>query len=244
MIYITDGSFEGILTAIFEAFLHKEEPENIVSREQYQISMVTGLRDIETSQEKSDRVYKAIVDKMSNEVIEVLYRAYLHEHPDVGIAIYRYIRIGLKIGRKVISYLQNPDILRVNDMSQKVLTEINLFLGILRFKKLKNGIYYAKFEPDNNITMLLSNHFAERLSDQPWIIHDTKRDIYALYDTIQVVFSNEHLTIPEDIIDEKFEILWKKYFKAIAIESRMNPKLQKQFMPRRYWGNLTEKQSL
>jgi probable DNA metabolism protein len=162
----------------------------------------------------------------------------------VGTAIYKYIRIGLNIGRKVISFLQNQDVLWVHDMSSKVLAETHLFIGILRFKKLNNGIYYARIEPDNNITMFLSGHFAERLSDQPWIIHDAKRCNYALFDTEQVVFSNEHLPIPEDKQDEEFELLWRRYFKAIAIESRYNPKLQKQFMPRRYWKNLIEKQGI
>ncbi len=244
MIYVTDGSFEGILTAVFEAYTRKEEPDSIVSQNQFQMSLVSEVRDIATDLEKSDRVYKAIVEKMSQEAIEVLYSAYLHEDPDVGIALFRYIRIGLKIGRKVLSYLQNPDVLWVNDMSRKVFSEMHLFLGILRFKRLKNGLYYAKIEPDNNITMLLSNHFTDRLSDQPWIIHDAKRDIYALYDTERVVFSNEPIPIPEDQWgDETFEKLWKRYFKTIAIESRNNPKLQKQFMPRRYWKNLIEKQN-
>ncbi len=244
MIYVMDGSFEGILTAVFEAYARKEDPDSIVSQSQYQMSLVSEIRDIITDQEKSDRVYKAIVGKMSQDAIEILYSAYLHEHPDVGAAIYRYIKIGLKIGRKATSYIQNPDVLWVNDMSKKVFSEVHLFLGILRFKRLKNGLYYARMEPDNNITMLISNHFADRLSDQPWIIHDAKRDIFALYDTEQVVFSNEPIPIHEDQRDdEAFEKLWKRYFKSIAIESRINPRLQKQFMPRRYWKNLIEKQS-
>lgn len=241
MIYVTDGSFEGILTAIFEAYASKQHPESIVSDGLFQMAFGSETKEIQTDQEKADRVYRTIVEKMSHEAIEILYRAYLNEDDEVGTAIYRYVKIGLKLGRKVVSYLQHPDILWIHDRSCKVLSETHLFLGILRFKKLNNGIYYARIEPDNNIVMLISSHFAERLSDQPWIIHDAKRDIYALFDTEQVVFSNEHLPIPEDKQDEEFELLWKRYFKAIAIESRYNPKLQKQFMPRRYWKNLIEK---
>lgn len=240
MTYVTDGSFEGILTAVFEAYERKEEPEAIVSRDQYQMSLISEAREVKTHMDKSDRVYRSVISKMSHEVMEELYRAYLHEDPDVGTAIYRYIKIGLKTGRRVISFLQNPDILRVHDMSYKVMGESHLFLGILRFNKLKNGIYYARIEPDNNIVMLLSNHFTERMNDQPWIIHDAKRGIYALYDTHHVVFSNEPIPIDDKDREGEFELLWKKYFKAIAIESRVNPRLQKSFMPRRYWKNLTE----
>ena len=243
MIYMTDGSFEGILTAVFEAFRRKECPEKIASQEPCQLTLGTEIREIETDREKSDRVYKAIVEKMSREAIEILYRAYLSEHPDVGTKIYDYIKIGLKIGGRIIYYLQDPDVLWIHDRNQKVLKEVHLFLGILRFRKLRNGIYYAEYEPDNNITMLISGHFEERLSNQPWIIHDAGRDIYALYNTNETVFLHEHIPIPKNEADKKFEVLWKGYFQSTAIENRLNPNLQRRFMPRRYWKNLIEKQN-
>lgn len=244
MIYVTDGTFEGILSAVFEAYAHKEEPEAIVSRAHFQLTLFSEVRDIETQPDKSDRVYRSVVEKMSQEAIEELYRAYLGEDPDVGLAIYRYIKVGLKVGRRVLSYLQHPDVLRVHDMSRRVAMETHTFTGILRFTRLKNGIYYAKMEPDNSIIMLLAPHFADRLNDQPWIIHDAKRNLYALYNTEQVVFSDEVLPIRDDERDEEFELLWRKYFQAIAIESRINPRLQRAFMPRRYWKNLPEKNKI
>ena len=41
--------------------------------------------------------------------------------------------------------------------------------------------------------------------------------------------------------EEIYEELWKTYFKAISIEGKKNPKLQKNMMPKRYWKNLVEK---
>ncbi|HBG76385.1 MAG TPA: hypothetical protein DDW86_05450 [Clostridiales bacterium] len=35
--------------------------------------------------------------------------------------------------------------------------------------------------------------------------------------------------------------LWKQYFEGIAIRGRYHPGLQRQFMPRRYWKYLVEK---
>ncbi len=242
MIYVTDGSFEGILTAVFEAYENKENPESIVARDSYQMSLDSAVREISTNEEKSGRVYNTVKEKMSQEALETMYKAWLSEHCDIGTALYKYIKIGLKVGRKVLSYLQNPDVLMVHDLAYKVFSEAHGFLGILRFKKLNSGLYYSKIEPDNNITMIITEHFAERLADQPWIIHDVKRNIFALYDTNQVVFIKENILIPIDDGDDSIiEQLWKNYFKTIAIESRKNPKLQKQYLPRRYWKNLTEK---
>ncbi|MGI6085375.1 MAG: TIGR03915 family putative DNA repair protein [Acetivibrionales bacterium] len=242
MIYVTDGSFEGILTAVFEAYENKEKPDRIITQSSYQVSFDVAVKEIDTDEEKSDRVYNTIIEKMSHEALQTMYKAWLSEYCDIGTALYKYIKIGLKMGKKVLSYLQNPDVLLVADLAHKTAYEAHRFLGILRFKKLKNGLYYSRIEPDNNITMLITEHFAKRLSDQPWIIHDAKRNVYALYDTNQVVFVNDYVSIVGDFEDEKFEQLWKNYFKAIAIESRKNPKLQRQYMPKRYWKNLSELQ--
>jgi len=243
MIYVTDGSFEGILTAIFAAYENKEVPESIVSRDFYQMSLDTDVREIDTDEEKSGRVYHTVIQKMSHEAIETMYKAWLSEHFDIGTALYKYIKIGLKVGRKILSYLQDPDVLLVHDLAYKVTGEAHGFLGMLRFKKLNSGLFYSKIEPDNNITMIIAEHFKDRLSDQPWIIHDAKRSIFALYDTDQVIFIKESISIPVDNCEDKiYEELWKNYFKTIAIESRKNIKRQKQFLPRRYWKNLTEMQ--
>ena len=43
--------------------------------------------------------------------------------------------------------------------------------------------------------------------------------------------------------DEKlFQELWKGYFKSMTIKERINPKLHRQHMPKRFWKYLTEKQ--
>jgi probable DNA metabolism protein len=41
--------------------------------------------------------------------------------------------------------------------------------------------------------------------------------------------------------EEFYQTLWKQYFKSIAIEGRINPRLQMQHMPKKYWKYLIEK---
>ena len=242
MIYVTDGSFEGILTAVFDAFKNREDPEDITLGGDFQLSMTSGTREITTDPEKSGRVWRGVQNKISEKSLEDLYLAYLSEHPRVGLYIYRYIRLGLKLGNKVEEYLQHPDVQAVYDLSRRVLKEVHLFHGILRFRKLKSGIFYACFEPDNNITQLITDHFAKRLADQAWIIHDRKRDILALFNGEEVIFTSGLTGFDHEDCDEEYEELWRRYFTAIAIESRKNPRLQRSFIPYRYWKHLTEKQ--
>jgi len=102
--------------------------------------------------------------------------------------------------------------------------------------------FYAKYEPDNNITLLLAPHFADRLADQPWIIHDIRRGIAALYNGQEWILTD---TVPAALAawtdcDDIFEDIWRTYHQHIAIAERTNSHLQKNLMPMRYWKHLTE----
>ena len=85
------------------------------------------------------------------------------------------------------------------------------------------------------------------------MIHDLRRGI-AVYHcdgkTENVEFIDEmtsHLNMSallgKSENEEDFARMWSGYFKIIAIETRKNPKLQRQFMPQRYWKYITEKKN-
>ena len=40
--------------------------------------------------------------------------------------------------------------------------------------------------------------------------------------------------------EKEYQQLWKTFFQTIAIEERKNPRLQMQFMPKKYWKDLVE----
>ena len=90
---------------------------------------------------------------------------------------------------------------------------------------------------------MLAPHFVRRLPDQDWIIHDRKRMLAAIYNREEWVLT-ELDSLPEPKITEEekyYQALWQSFYKNVAIESRKNPRLQAQFMPRRYWDYLIEK---
>ncbi len=132
-------------------------------------------------------------------------------------------------------------------------------------------LYYAECEPDNNVVGLLAPHFAHRLPGERWMIHDLKRGIAALnepaagsqemraaadgmtaghskgiYKKNTAKWSIVNINLngePELAPDEKlYQNLWRAFIKSVAIETKINPKLQKRCMPARYWKYLTEMQ--
>ena len=40
--------------------------------------------------------------------------------------------------------------------------------------------------------------------------------------------------------EQKYQELWKMFFKTIAISERKNPRCQMQYMPKKYWKDLVE----
>ena len=241
MNYIYDGTFEGLLTSIYEAYYRRQEPSGILKNENLQQSLFDECIYIETDIEKSQKVYESIRKKISQRALQHIYYTYLSDHIDSGTLIYRYLKLGFKAGGKIDSMLSDQRVLDVHNTSKKVSFERHRMLGLLRFKKVSDNLFYAAIEPDHNIVPVLASHFAKRFSDQNFIIHDLKRKHAVFYNTKEWVITDFDEVLPDSFDERNYEKLWKEYFTSIAIKERVNPRLQKQFMPKRYWIHLTEK---
>ena len=130
----------------------------------------------------------------------------------------------------------------VINMRKRALSECHKLKGLLRFIEIGENLYYASIHPDNNIIEPLGHHFMRRLPTQNFIINDKNRNICFLYNTHEYkIIDSTNLTIP-DITEEeqKYQELWKLFFKTIAIQERKNARCQMQFMPKKYWQDLIE----
>lgn len=244
VIYIYDGTWDCFLTAVHHYYYDHEQITNIESSLSYSQNLIDEYREIKTDILKSKAVEQAILNKISFESLDNIIHCFFSEIEGRELWILNYIKLGFKIGCRIDSMLGNQTVLDVLIPSRKVKAESHLMLGIIRFELLENNIYYANIQPDHNIITFISPHFKDRFADQNWVIHDTKRKLAALYNTERMLISYMDLAnIPNIHADElKFQSLWKNYFKHISIKSRINPQLQKRFIPKRYWKQLTEKQ--
>lgn len=242
--YIYDGSFEGLLTAIYNAYYSKDKPIEILEESEFQPSLITQSVNIHTDAEKANKVLNAIKNKISENVLDSIYYVFLSNHMGKGTLIYNYIKLGFNYGAKVDLHTYNDTIIKIHKTIKKVTGETHLMLGFVRFQLVGSNIYYSTIEPDHNILALIAPHFEKRLSDQNWIIHDIKREIAAIYNLKEWVIvhfekskiSNINPTNCEDF----YNSLWKDYFSSTTIMNRLNPKLQKMHVPRRYWKHMNE----
>ncbi|HHV97404.1 MAG TPA: DNA metabolism protein [Clostridiaceae bacterium] len=242
--YTYDGSFEGLLTAIYEAYYRKEKPVKILQEENLQPSMLYTYIHIATDIEKSQKVYNSIMEKISEDALDNIYHVFLADREyERGTIIYNYLRLGWKIGRNIDLHLSDDRVMKVLKIRQRVEREVHRMMGFVRFSLVGGNIYYAPIEPDNNILPLIAPHFAERLSDQKWIIHDKARELAALYNTRDWLIVEADLgKIPIiDAGEKHYRDLWKEFYNSVAIKERYNLSLHKKLLPVRYWRNLTEK---
>ncbi|HOV15409.1 MAG TPA: TIGR03915 family putative DNA repair protein [Spirochaetota bacterium] len=243
--YSYDGSFTGFLTVIYESIKDRIIPEKIDSVYKNDKDLFSEYIHIASDEKKSNQVLAHLQKDYSKEIIENIFYSFLSNENSIELKIFHYINDIMKNKKNINSDFSNDNVLTIRKVVDKVKFEAHRFMGIIRFAETKDDIYYAPIEPDNNIVYIIAEHFVKRYRSQKFLIHDVARNIGAYYDEKKIDFIEVNLNgkIEDNYStdEKKYQQLWKSYFKNIAIQERKNPKLQRQFIPIRYWKYLTEK---
>lgn len=243
-IYVYDGTFEGLLSMVFDCYIKKVIPLRIVSKNKLEINFLDSIEEIKTDTIKSKRIFDGIYKNISYDTLYNSYYAFLSNGKEKEINILKYILNGFVIGPKINTMLSLDFVFNVCSMRKRMLGEAHRFKGLLRFSEVGSNLFYAPIHPDNNILENLGHHFIRRLPTQNFIIHDKNRNIAFLYNTKEYkIIDSSCIAIPNiSEAERKYQELWTAFFKTIAIKERINSRLQMQYMPKKYWQDLTELQ--
>lgn len=254
IIFTYDKTFDGLLSCVFFAYEQKKFPDFILSESDQKPLFVDEQYRIITEKEKSLRVWKALEKKLSKIARNMMLSVWLSELTETEMLLFRYIRKNIDHPEGIEMNFGDNDVLRVKEIAQKVAREAEQLRQFVRFQETADGIYFAPVAPRYDVLSLIVSHFQSRYAGQPWIIYDTNRNTGMYYDTrsvTEVSFSQKDLSdlrlgaLDDEKLsdDEKlFQQMWREYFKSTTIKERINLKLQRQHMPRRYWRYLTELQ--
>ena len=246
---------DGLLTAVFDAFSLKEQPEQLLAKGDALPLFCDHTYSVTTDDEKARRVWTGLEKQLSHEAVRLISVSWLSELSELSTPLFQYV---CKVFRQgdISKNFADSDVLTVTNIARRVLHEQLRMKQFIRFQKAKDGTYLAVVNPDHNVLPIIIDHFLDRFNDQPWLIYDAKRHYGFYYDgqtAIRITFEDE-ASVPfnlsdgklnEDVLssdDQLLQNLWRTYFKAICIKERMNPRKQLQDMPRRYWKYMTEKQ--
>lgn len=252
IIFRYDKTFEGLLTAVFDAFNRKTFPEKLLGEEDIAPLFTEESYTVISDSGKSERVWNGLKKKLEANTMNMLTHVWLSEEAGCDELLFRYMSKAFENKQSIEMNFADDDVLHVSKLARKVNHEKHRMIEFVRFQKAADDLFFAPISPDHNCLPLIIEHFKERFADQKWIIYDTKRNYGFYYDLKSVtemsldsseLFPDGKLNEELMAEDEKlFQQMWKAYYKALTIQERINPKLHRQHLPQRYWKYLTEKQ--
>ncbi|MBW4838471.1 MAG: TIGR03915 family putative DNA repair protein [Paenibacillaceae bacterium] len=243
--YAYDGSFDGLLSCVFESYERKEELVDLRADDDPQVKLFES-RWVETSPEKASRVYSAIRRSISQDAQELVRRGFLTCEPQKDLLIYRFLRLGFRHGRAVMDMLTETTVHRLRKAVRHLNTESHALMGFVRFS-VYGDVLVSVIEPKNRVLPILAPHFSNRYRQEAFLIYDQThrqalihRPKEATPDRTGIVDLDE-LVLPEVGEQERvYRRLWKQFYDTVAIRERLNPRAQMSHMPKRYWAQLTE----
>ena len=241
-VYEIENGRDGIFTAVYDSYLNKETPDLVTSESMYAIEFLSEVSAIKTDKVKASKVRSAVLKYSSEKVLDDIGIVLLSCSDAKETVIFNFVKSIIDNKRNVSYDFGSKTTADFNTLKERVLTETHRFKGFMRFSETTNGLLYAKFEPDNDIIKLVAAHFRARLNNEAFVLHDVKRNKVAAYDKNKVYFFTPDVPLSVYINEKELHCrsLWKEYFDAVNIDERKNVRQQKNYMPTRYWKNLTE----
>lgn len=248
LVFVVEETFDGLLSALFEAYETKRQPNAIEVSGREQLGLFERRIRISNDPVKSERVWKGLRKHLGSKRRRMLFEAYLSGNSGVETAIFRYVWSVLPVRGKRQRRMDLDSQLQIEKLSQQVRREAHRLKGFIRFQKTGDDQYLALVAPRYDVLPLIRRHFESRFADQKWIIYDTSRNYGLCYDSDH---TQEIRLYPGELTDYRgiklaeeqlCQKLWQRYFAAVNIAERDNPKLHLRQLPRRFWRYLPEKQ--
>ena len=247
MTYTYDGSFDGLLSVIFETY-RREAATEIVEETALQPGLFGTPQWVPTNPAHAQRVRQGLAKRSGTAVVRMLYHCFLSEQSDIEMLIYRFVVLSVNSTEDILNNFREPVVLRVHRIERQIHREVHRMHAFVRFQETQDGLYVALVNPDFNVLPLLGPHFKDRYPAFQWLIYDTKRHYGLYYEQYATRFVTldgpQHRQLAEEMLtaaEADYQELWKTYFQSVDIPERRNMKLHLQHVPRRYWKYLTEK---
>ena len=240
VVYCYDGSFDGLLCCVYESYDKNELPADVLPEDGH-LPLLLDTRAIETREERAQRVQKSIPQKMGYAALDFVRHAFLTNLPGKELLILKFLRLGFRHGRSVLSRLTDETIHTLTVAVRHLTHEAHLFQGFVRFSET-GGVLTAQIEPKNIVLPLLARPFADRYPGERFLIYDKTHGMVLLYQNGKAhICAAEAFEQPQPDEEElKFRELWRLFYKTIEIKERRNPRCRMSHMPKRYWNCMTE----
>ncbi|MDO4775958.1 MAG: TIGR03915 family putative DNA repair protein [Cardiobacteriaceae bacterium] len=241
-----DGSFDGLLSAIFRAYQSKHPLDAVhLCADAHSPELFTAHESVATDPEHANRVFTRLEQQLGRRGMMQLLYGFLAADPAMPDTFLRIVILALArpTRRDILADYGHPDIMQWAKWVKSVAREKHRMEAFVRFEALADGRYLARIAPDFDVLPLIARHFQKRYPDMHWGIYDETRHYGICHDhgalhLLAAIAPDATLSADE----RHYQTLWQSYFQSATIAARKNPRLHRQHMPKRYWRYLTEKQ--
>lgn len=168
--YVYDGSFEGLLTAVFESFENRELPCSIVAEDEF-VPTLFACKTVDTDPQKADRVRRGLKN-VSADVWNAVRLGYLTCVEDRGTLINDFVHMAMHYGAGVMRMLADDTVSRLTKAVRALKQESHKYTGFVRFSISEDNTLTSIIEPKNSVLPLLAPHFCDRYPNESFLIYD------------------------------------------------------------------------
>ena len=121
-VYVFDGTMDGLLTAVFDAFALKEQPEQLLAEGDALPLFCDHTYHVTSDEEKARRVWTGLEKKLTREALRLISVSWLSELRELNTPLFQYI---CKVFRQgdISRNFADPDVLTVTNIARRVLHE-------------------------------------------------------------------------------------------------------------------------
>lgn len=244
--FIYDGSFEGLLTAVFDSFAQKRLPIKIVQRQRLTQHLFGEELRVISNSAKADRVAKKLRE-ISPDLFCHLALAFTSRQEGVEMLLFNLIVQSLKAHRKMQESYGGPDQLRLHELSKLVQNEMHRQQALVQFYQLNQAICMSTIDPDYDVLPFLGGYFQNHFAHQQWVIYDTAHG-YGLHHNLHTLspfaVNDEQLlrNLPDEHLPHEEQMgrqLWANYFKPENGPVRKQTAIHHKLIPQQYWKHLS-----
>lgn len=239
-VFTCEKQIESMFTCIYVAWeyalIHGHDQLRLEIEPVAQYTLFERYHHVERDMNKAEKVARSIQRKISFDAYMFIHYACLSKE-DMLDVIYRYLRIGFRVGKQINHMLTEPVVIQMMEIRRKVGNEIHYWREFLRFSSVDGNVYISHFEPKNDVITHVAPHFADRMPSEHWMIIDDTRGIAAVHPRneqwyLVTLTEEEQERLKEtEKYQDIFTDMWKTFFDTIGIKQRENRKCQNNLFP-------------
>ena len=223
-LFVCEDTLNAMYSAIYDAWRDSRTAgDNGIRLEgRYDTELFCEYVPVEVRVKKREAVEKMIWRNLGEEVAGELYLTLLSEADD------------------------KADVVLGTLQTARYLNEAHMFIEVVRFRELKQGILFSEIHPENRILSCLGEHFSDRFPQENWMIRDKTHDSFLIHEKGKRWILAEQPEIREELLKETTEgemfyaELYRRFCQTIAIRERTNLRCQQNHLPLRYRKDMVE----